>query len=393
MSFVRKRDKRVQAYKKVLEERAELNRKKQEQNRLERIRKRQRELEEMRPNHKQIGPHNNDEYEAQLKQLAQNYGDSSAEEESETDDEEERENEDVLESANEQLYVDELYCVACNKVFKNENAYANHETSKKHREAVERIKLELQAEESAFLKTNEDEEHSVELQDSEVEELETDNSKDDNPIEYRSEMSDSCGNVQADHSQEETDSRREEELFCELKSKKNKKSRRNKLNKSQLQPANEDDEETLPSDFLAEAKLDTSDENDWNNRSKKSVRKNKIQEKKTMVEEKGTKCSKPYAKIIDKTDVKIVTDDTDESVPKFAPRITEKFNKIKEKENTDSSAISHVCVTCHANFQSKNKLFAHLKMTNHGVYIPKAKTQVNATSPEGKNKKTKAKRK
>uniref|UniRef100_A0A0A1X9X6 DnaJ homolog subfamily C member 21 n=1 Tax=Zeugodacus cucurbitae TaxID=28588 RepID=A0A0A1X9X6_ZEUCU len=216
VSFVRKRDKRVQAYKRVLEERAELNRKKQEQNRLEQIRKRQREVEEMRQNHKQIGHHNNDEYEAQLKQLAQDYGDSSADEETETDDEEDEENEDdVLESGDEQLYVDDLYCVACNKAFKNENAYANHETSKKHREALERMKLEMQAEEEAFLNGNEDEEHSEVLQDSELDVLETDNSKDEHPIEP-TEDRDLCGNDNVDHN-EEKDSCKQEDLLTILK--------------------------------------------------------------------------------------------------------------------------------------------------------------------------------
>ncbi|XP_014087286.2 dnaJ homolog subfamily C member 21 [Bactrocera oleae] len=385
VSFVRKRDKRVQAYKKLLEERAELNRKKQEQNRLEQIRKRQREVEEMRQNQKQ-SDNNNDEYEAQLKQLAQDYGDSSAEEESETEDEGKVENEDdVLESAEEQLYLDDLYCVACNKAFKNENAYANHETSKKHREALERMKLEMQAEEVAFLNSNEDEEHSVELQDSEIEELDTDNSKDDKEIEDISEEVDSSGNVQTDYHQEEKDSNKEEELLGNVKFKKNKKTRKsNKLNKSLPQPTHE--VETLSSGFLTHVKFDTSDEEDWNNRSKKSTRKNKKQGKKTVVEDKD-------AKIIDKGNTSVVTIETDEPFPKFVPKTKEKSDNIKEKESIDSSATTYVCVTCHANFQSKNKLFAHLKITNHGVYIPKTKTKVNAAAPDGKGKKNKIKRK
>ncbi|XP_011205427.2 dnaJ homolog subfamily C member 21 [Bactrocera dorsalis] len=388
VSFVRKRDKRVQAYKKVLEERAELNRKKQEQNRLEQIRKRQREVEEMRQNQKQSGQ-NNDEYETQLKQLAQDYGDSSSEEESETEDQEEGENGDVaLESVDEQLYMDDLYCVACNKAFKNDNAYANHETSKKHREALERMKLEMQAEEEAFLNSNESEENSLELEDSEIEELDDDNSIDDNAFEDISDESDLSGDVQ-----EELKSNKEK-LLGNLKSKKDKKIRKNnKNNKSLPQTSYDDDEETLPSDFLTQAKLE-SDEEDWNNKSKKSTRKNKRQGKKTVVEEKETNSSKVEAKIKDKANATVVTVESDEPLPKHVPKAKETSASIKEKENnTDSSATSHVCVTCHANFQSKNKLFAHLKITNHGVYIPKTKTQVNAAAPEGKNKKNKGKRK
>ncbi|XP_018802191.1 PREDICTED: dnaJ homolog subfamily C member 21 [Bactrocera latifrons] len=383
VSFVRKRDKRVQAYKKVLEERAELNRKKQEQNRLEQIRKRQREMEEMRQNQKQSGQ-NNDEYETQLKQLAQDYGDSSDEEESETEDQEEGINEDVvLESVNEQLYIDDLYCVACNKAFKNQNAYANHETSKKHREALERMKLEMQAEEEAFLNSNDSD--SLELEDSEIEELD-----DDYSIDWFEDISDErdlSGNVQ-----EELKSSKEK-LLGNSKSKKNKNTRKNiKNNKSLPQTTCDDDEETLPSDFLTQAKLE-SDEEDWNNRSKKSARKNKKQGKKAVVEEKETNSLKVEAEIIEKANARVATVESDEPLPQLLPKTKETSASIKVKENTDSSATSHVCVTCHANFQSKNKLFAHLKITNHGVYIPKTKTQVSATAPDGKNKKNKGKRK
>lgn len=43
--------------------------------------------------------------------------------------------------------------------------------------------------------------------------------------------------------------------------------------------------------------------------------------------------------------------------------------KPEEKVEIDTS---HTCVTCNAKFESKNKLFDHLKKLNHGVYIPKS---------------------
>lgn len=38
----------------------------------------------------------------------------------------------------------------------------------------------------------------------------------------------------------------------------------------------------------------------------------------------------------------------------------------------ETSETAQTCVTCNEKFPSKNKLFTHLKKTNHGVYIPKA---------------------
>lgn len=50
-----------------------------------------------------------------------------------------------------------------------------------------------------------------------------------------------------------------------------------------------------------------------------------------------------------------------------------KSNNTKSKSQPDNSTtdVDHTCVTCSSTFDSKNKLFAHLKKTNHGVYIPK----------------------
>ncbi|XP_067631185.1 dnaJ homolog subfamily C member 21 [Eurosta solidaginis] len=413
VSFVRKRDKRVQAYRKLLEERAELNRKKQEQNRLEQIRKRQRELQEMREQNKQNDQHKNDDYEAQLKQLAQDYGDSSAEEDSDdTGDEEEdvegNENEEV-ESTEEYFYVDDLYCVACNKMFKNDRAYENHESSKRHREALERMKVEMQAEEEAFQENNEDVQESEE----EVLDSQTGDSADEKTVAQsdKREVVDGNTEIQSD------DASAAEELVVSIKSKKSKKARKNaKLNKSQV-PGTEDDneheDEAVAADFLEQAKIADSDEEDWSNSAKKSARKNKSkkQNKKTAArDEEVIKTNEDEIKMEPKkadpkatqqkkppktqTEQNLVGDSTDEDEGHAVKKPTSK-SKSKASESSSSAASSnHVCVTCNANFPSKNKLFSHLKIMNHGVYIPKATNDTHTTAAEGsKSKKSKGKRK
>ncbi|XP_017484472.1 PREDICTED: dnaJ homolog subfamily C member 21 [Rhagoletis zephyria] len=389
VSFIRKRDKRVQAYRKVLEERAELNRKKQEQNRLEQIRKRQRELEEMRANHKQHNQ-NNDEYETLLKQLAQDYSDSSAEEDSETDDDEDEGDEnEVLESGEEDFYVDDLYCVACNKAFTNERAYANHESSKKHREALERMILEMQAEEEALQPNNDAEEEveSEELVDNGAEEVEKEVQR---QTEEFVEAAIASVTLEA----------KEEEEPASRKAKKNKKARKNvKLNKSQKTIEDDEQEETVSADFLAQAKIADSDEEDWNSSGKKSARKNKNkkQVKKASMEDEKANLSEQNAKVTEKHEdkVTILQKEIDEVSETVAADVVVKKTqpKAKSKDVEESTATTNVCVTCKATFPSKNKLFNHLKITNHGVYIPKAKTEVNAASAEGKSKKGKGKKK
>ena len=45
------------------------------------------------------------------------------------------------------LKLDELFCVACDKLFKNKRAKENHETSKKHQDKINKLVAEMEAEE------------------------------------------------------------------------------------------------------------------------------------------------------------------------------------------------------------------------------------------------------
>ena len=65
-------------------------------------------------------------------------------------------------------------------------------------------------------------------------------------------------------------------------------------------------------------------------------------------------------------------------------------NSIPQSCDLESETTQLICVTCKSKFESKNKLFSHLKLTNHGVYIPKAKA---ANDIDGKSKKSKGKKK
>lgn len=125
VAFVRKRDKRVQAYVKKLEEKKIENREKQKkittQKRLERIK----QLNESSEQGEWMKFDNvMSELEEIERKLTAQFGDDISESDDDTDTEE----------------LNHLYCIACNKIFKTPKAFKNHESSKKHRENVQNIK-------------------------------------------------------------------------------------------------------------------------------------------------------------------------------------------------------------------------------------------------------------
>ncbi|XP_066285142.1 dnaJ homolog subfamily C member 21-like [Branchiostoma lanceolatum] len=145
VAFVKKRDKRVQAHKKRVEEKlAEQARLAAE--RQERLKREQaKEVEGYKEQEWMCASGLQDELADLEARVAQEFGDSdqSWEEEDEEDGEGEEEEEEEEE---EEIY-DDLYCVACNKTFKTDKALANHEQSKKHKEKVAILKQQMEEEE------------------------------------------------------------------------------------------------------------------------------------------------------------------------------------------------------------------------------------------------------
>lgn len=345
VSFVRKRDKRVQEYKKKLEEKAEQNRIKQQQHRLAQLRRNQKEAEEMQKTQNSF--FNASDHEEQLRQMEQAYGsDSSDYEEYDDDDDVEAPEDETNGAANgadtendPDLYVDHLYCVACNKSFKNESSYENHESSKKHRENIERLKKQMQQEEEQFENS---EASDVDLAD-----------EDDINDELNLLDNDSEGaNAEAKPKQKP--------------SKKSKKSK-NKL-QAKLSSDDDGDEEALCNVETPLADMNignvNGDKDEWSDEGTKKGKKSK--------NKKSAKAA-PTAKVEATT-----KDQGSDSLESEATNLSKKANKKSKKssikvptEGAESVDVAHTCVTCHSTFDSKNKLFAHLKKTNHGVYIPK----------------------
>uniref|UniRef100_A0A1A9ZNE5 DnaJ homolog subfamily C member 21 n=1 Tax=Glossina pallidipes TaxID=7398 RepID=A0A1A9ZNE5_GLOPL len=339
VAFVRKRDKRVLAYKRLLEERAALNRQKQEQNRLEQIRRRQEELEEVRLS--RDAQKDDDDYEEQLKQLEQQYSDEEYDEEDlGTDDDDGLE----LSSLNGEIligeddtedYLEDLYCVACNRGFKNENAFANHETSKKHRENLGKLKAEMQNEEDVHQNSGRRGE-----EEEEVDQTDADLKPPNRSRKSKKEAKKSKTSVITLEGQDDEN--------------------REKFGKEELEKSLEKNENGTDTD------------ESWGNANKKGGRKNKNKQKaskgQTIKQTAISSCVSP-------------------AVTKNEAKETNHSNGLTNDESHEKTL--HICATCQANFESKNKLFVHLKLTNHSVYLPRAK---GCKEEMDKGKKPKGKR-
>lgn len=187
VAFVRKRDRRVQAHRKLVEEQNAEKIKKMEELR----RKQKLNQAKLAEEYKEQSWAAMSELEKELQQIEAQYGeefgDASESEEEELDMEtREKTSEEGIEQLDgEELidYFDDLYCPACDKSFKSDKAMKNHEKSKKHREMVALLRQQLEEEEDS-LGLNADEKEGREEeneQEEEEEEKEEEEEEEDKP--------------------------------------------------------------------------------------------------------------------------------------------------------------------------------------------------------------------
>uniref|UniRef100_A0A2K6FQH3 DnaJ homolog subfamily C member 21 n=1 Tax=Propithecus coquereli TaxID=379532 RepID=A0A2K6FQH3_PROCO len=150
VAFIRRRDKRVQAHRKLVEEQnAEKARKAEDMRRQQKLK--QAKLAEQ---YREQSWMTVADLEKELREMEARYekefgdgSDGNEMEEHELKDGQDGKESDEAEDA--ELY-DNLYCPACDKSFKTEKAMKNHEKSKKHREMVALLKQQLEEEEENF---------------------------------------------------------------------------------------------------------------------------------------------------------------------------------------------------------------------------------------------------
>ncbi|XP_029921086.1 dnaJ homolog subfamily C member 21 isoform X4 [Myripristis murdjan] len=183
VAYVRKRDRRVQAHKRLVEEQNAEKLKKMEELR----RKQKLSQAKLAEEYKEQSWAAMSELEKELQQIEAQYGEefgdaSDSEEEEQDMDTQDKSNEDAADA--EQLdgdelidYYDDLYCPACDKSFKSDKAMKNHEKSKKHREMVALLRQQLEEEEDSLGFNSENKEGRDEEDEQEEEEEEEEEDK------------------------------------------------------------------------------------------------------------------------------------------------------------------------------------------------------------------------
>uniref|UniRef100_A0A8C5LTX9 DnaJ homolog subfamily C member 21 n=1 Tax=Leptobrachium leishanense TaxID=445787 RepID=A0A8C5LTX9_9ANUR len=143
VAFIRKRDKRVQAHRKLVEEQNAEKAKKVEELR------RQQKLQQLKlaEQYKEQSWMAMSDLEKELQQMEAQYDKQFGDPSEDGDTGEELGADKASEEGDDDILYDDLYCPACDKVCQTEKAMRNHEKSKKHREMVALLRQQLEAEE------------------------------------------------------------------------------------------------------------------------------------------------------------------------------------------------------------------------------------------------------
>ncbi|KAI5096292.1 dnaJ-like subfamily C member 21, partial [Silurus meridionalis] len=314
VAFVRKRDKRVQAHKKLVEEQNAEKAKKVEELR----RKQKLEQAKLAEEYKEQKWSAMAGLEQELQQMELQYG-------REFGDTEEELEEDVAETADpvngsdelDDLY-DDLYCPACDKSFKTDKAMKNHEKSKKHREMVALLRQQLQEEEESLSRN----------------------------------MAEKDGKEEENGEQEDEDEEMETDTPRQKLSKKQKKKKRQQKNLN-VKPAAE-----------SPAPDSTDDITPPSNQSGDNVAKPAGSEEPAEEPAEEVKKDEP------EPSKRCVNDFSGKTKNKKNGKDSNKSNKVNGGvDPNQEKEVNLRCVICHYEFGTRNKLFDHLKSTGHATAL------------------------
>ncbi|KAM5192787.1 dnaJ homolog subfamily C member 21 [Mantella aurantiaca] len=332
VAFVRKRDKRVQAHRKLVEEQnAEKAKKVEELRRQQKI-----QNAKLAEQYKEQSWMAMSELEKELQQMEAQYekefGDGMEGYEEEGDEQQNGKGSDEGDEE-EELY-DDLYCPACDKAFKTDKAMKNHEKSKKHREVVALLRQQLEAEEEEFNASVGEDSNVLEGEEAVL-------SEDQEPAETPKPKS----------------------------SKKQKKKKQKGCKMSEDDTLIENNVENNPKSETIQPKEDDA----------------------VLNEDLG-----PQDDLIQDTDITTGPDTRSEGKPTTKPKgkkakEIKKAAKMAatQEEEEDQSDAPIRCNTCSSEFSTRNKLFSHLKSTGHAL----ATGNPAANTSTSKSKKDKRKNK
>ncbi|XP_033978674.1 dnaJ homolog subfamily C member 21 [Trematomus bernacchii] len=357
VAFVRKRDRRVLAHRKLVEEQNAEKVKKAEEMR----RKQKLSHAKMAEDYKEQSWAAMSELEKELQQMEAQYGkefgdgSESEDEELEIDPREKNgdEGDDVEQPNGDEMtmddYYESLYCPACDKSFKSDKAMKNHQKSKKHREMVALLRQQLEAEDDSLgLNVN---------------------GKDENKLE---------------------DEEEEEEEEDKPRQRLSKKQKRKKKLQKVVQSAPEEEEEEEEEE---EKRTPTTCEEDAPEKSENPTEAEKQEDPAPTELEKKDDPAPPTEsqKQDDPTPTEVKSSGKTKGKkaggkdkPKNAKSTTEEE---EEEETCPEKEVILNCVICHTEFPTRNKLFDHLKTSGHAIAISSNAPQSSTTKSKKDKKK------
>ncbi|XP_014661423.1 PREDICTED: dnaJ homolog subfamily C member 21-like [Priapulus caudatus] len=393
VTYVRKRDKRVQAYRKMLEEKAAAHKKSVEERRVKERRERLAQMQDfeeadwssmaaVETSLREIEAELNREFGGGLSE-SDDAGQEDDEEGLDEEDEEEEEEEDD----------NSLFCVACNKAFQSDKAFANHEKSKKHREKVARLKAEMEAEDEELAETQA-EGQNIDDVETQMEDLDKD---------------DELQNLDEDEELEDDDIEDDENSIEILQKKRAKKKQKN-VNVV-LDPDDLVEDEEVARAFGNDMQI-IEDDTQKKRRSKKQKKKSRQRQKQMEESEKLVECdSENVEKEGHQIDVatnavggngegnreatatQVLVTDKDVTSSAFGERnngteSSQKSDRAKHKiaepsPNSEMEDKDRWCYVCKNNFSTRNKLFAHIKESGH-AQLKDASRQTKKSKKKGK---------
>ncbi|KAM9330143.1 dnaJ homolog subfamily C member 21 [Gastrophryne carolinensis] len=327
VAFVRKRDKRVQAHRKLVEEQNAEKAKKAEELR------RQQKLQnaKLAEQYKEQSWMAMSQLEKELQQMEAQYdkefGDGTEDEDEEVMDE--QQNGKASDEGDEEDYLyDDLYCPACDKAFKTDKAMKNHEKSKKHREIVALLRQQLEAEEE----------------------------------EYSGSMEEDGGVLEGDG-----------ELLSEEEEKPKPKSSKKQKKKKQKGFKMSDDE------TVKDSNVETSPQTETLTTEQNPVLDNE-EPKESLVPDMETPAA-PETPSEEKTATKLKG--------KKAKEMRKAAKMVSAQENPEQLEEPIRCNSCGSEFSTRNKLFSHLKSTGHALAVgnPSPSTTTSKSKKEKRKNK------
>jgi len=414
VSYVRKRDKRVAEWSKKLQEKAEENKRKTAD-----FQKKQREERKKLFEASEQQGFNMNDMEEQLKQLEGQYSDDDEDIE---DDEDIDEETDQLEE--EESLLDDLYCVVCDKMFKTAKAKAICEGSKKHKDKLEKLIQEMEAEENGLNKSlseNDSDSEVLNGVDCVTSDFETEKKLDDlSPEDEPSEKIPTKGKgkskkqkkkqkkAQQQNIESDSELEKDESLLVDkesddddaFKGKGKSKKQKKKPKKAQPQVIESNSESEEEESFIANR--ESSDDEAFKSKKNKKKRRNVNKVSNSTVSVTNNKNSHPNPSL-NAESVQPDTDKVDNDVTVVNNGIEEessdqpkKNKKSKQKKGSNRQDQDEedcvgrgdlICAQCRNSYPSKNKLYDHLKTSGHAVFLPTLGSDSKQSKVKSKKKK------